>query len=131
MIMEKNNKKEEKRTKDKIKKTDKLFLIIDGDRDKRIDHELVRIDYREQLIFFSGFLQNFISNKKEIDLIIRRLKWNFKISTDYLSSYRIKDKLSTIDFCEFMNNKILFVFMVINKKRKIKSWSYERYFKSQ
>ncbi len=116
-----------------VKKTDKLILIIDGDRGKNISHEMVRIDYTPQLRYFSKFLGKFISNKNKIKKIISGLKYDLhfaKTKPDHCSSFRVEDQLSNIDFCEYTESGILYLFMAVYHKKKPKEWRAEDYFKN-
>ena len=121
----------------KVKKNDKLILIIDSNPNKPknnlISHELVRIDFKEQLKYFSRFLSNFISNKQTIRKIISGCKYDLKAGekgtyNNTFSSWRINDKLANIDFMEYQEIGILYIFMVINYKKKPKIWWAEDYF---
>lgn len=116
-----------------VKKTDKLVLIIDGNRGRNINHEMVRIDHIGQLRHFSNFLGNFISSKNKIKEAISGLKHDLhfaKTKSDYCSSFRVEDKLSSIDFCEYTESGILYLFMAVHYKKKPKKWLAEDYFKN-
>ncbi len=115
----------------KVKKSDKLILIIDSNPSHKCSHEMIRVDYKEQLRYFSKFLSNFLSDKLKIRLIILDFRRDlaFGKKGDFFSSFRIEDKLSNIDFFEDMQKGTLFVFMVINHKRKPKYWSAQDYFR--
>ena len=117
----------------KVSKSDKLILIIDGSRDDNVVHELIRIDYKEQLRYLSKFLEKFISDKRKIKNIILSCKYNLKSKFKYnnaFSSYRINDRLANIDFLEYQEVGIIYLFMVINYKKKPKIWSTEDFFKN-
>ena len=116
----------------KITKKDKLILIIDGSRDDKVTHELIRIDFKEQLKYLSKFLENFISNKEKIRTIISGCKYDMKAdynhNKDAFSSWRVKDRLSNIDFFQYSEKGKLFLFMAVNYKKKPKKWWAEDYF---
>jgi hypothetical protein len=117
----------------KVKKTDKLILIADRMHGKRIRQEIVRIDYKEQLRYFSRFLSNFISDKKKIKLLMDGLHFDFKFSSKHkqelFSAWNVEDKLSNIDFFDNNDNGILYIFMVLHFKRKPKEWWDTDYFR--
>ena len=122
----------------KVKKSDKLILIIDshqGIKSQRnmIAHEIVRIDFKEQLNYFSKFLENFILDKEKIKTIISRCKYDLKSKDKYnntFSSWRINDKLANVDFMEYQEIGKLYIFMVVSYKKKPKTWWAENYFKN-
>ena len=122
----------------KVRKNDKLILIIDSHPDKRqkkVNHELIRIDFVKQLSYFAKFLKNFISNKKTINTIISACKYDLKAAKKGLynnsfSSYRINDKSANIDFMEYQEIGILYIFMVVTYKKKPKTWWAKDYFKN-
>ena len=123
----------------RVRKSDKLILIIDNHpvklKNNLIRHELVRIDFQEQLKYFSKFLSNFILNKNTINKMIAGLRYDLKagkkgIYNHTFSSWRIDDNLSTVDFMEYQEKMTLYLFMVINYKKKPKDWWSDDYFKN-
>ncbi len=117
----------------RVRKKDKLVLIIDGSRGSKSVHELVRIDFKEQLRFLSKFLTNFISDRQTISNILSGFRSDLRFGRDKnittFSSFRIVDDFSNIDFCVYCDKGILFVFMAITYKKKPKKWNAGDYFK--
>src|SRR3989338_7186599 len=94
-------------SKRKSGKSEKLNLIIDSRENKNVSHEMIRLDSSNQLEYLSNFLMNYLDNKNKVKDLI---------------------SLSNIDFCEFANGGILFIFMAILHKKKSHNWKPEDYF---
>lgn len=75
-------------------------------------------------------------NQNTLTNIISGFRYDLKcgekgIYNNTFSSWRINDKLANIDFMEYQESGILYIFMVVNyKKKPKKSWWAEDYFKN-
>jgi len=92
---------------------------------------MIRLDSSNQLEYLSNFLMNYLDNKNKVKDLISLFKDDItfaKHGKETFSSFRVEDSLSNIDFCEFANGGILFIFMAILHKKKSHNWKPEDYF---
>ena len=93
---------------------------------------MIRIDSPNQLNYLNKFLMNYLANKNKIAKLVNDIKKDLAFAKgsgrENFSSFRLEDTFSNIDFCEFANKGILFIFMAITHKRKPHDWKAEDYF---
>ena len=103
----------------------KLILSIEGDFDRYCRHIMIHLNDKRQFKYLYQFLKNFISNKKKLSETISSLRYSLKRShdtkVDMDSSYKVKDKISTIDILEMYQQNKMTLFLVVNFNSKYSS----------